>query len=141
VPVEAVFDDDVEQGRSNRWVRHCPNGFEYAFNEDERKRLAVLQLFQGAVNPAVLRVMGDRENPDRYENFVGLSREYWVGFLNRAVEIGLLTSAGTKIYIVHPALPWFFPRTVRKILPDAGGEESPAHARYSRVCGGDRGVE
>jgi len=123
---EAVFDDDVEQGRSKSLGSSLSYGFEYAFNEDERKRLAVLQLFQGAVNPAVLRVMGDRENPDRYENFVGLSREYWVGLLNRAVEIGLLTSAGTKIYIVHPALPWFFRGLFEKYYPDAGGEESPA---------------
>jgi hypothetical protein len=123
---EAVFDDDVEQGRSKSLGSSLSYGFEHAFDEDERKRLAVLHLFQRVVSPPVLRAIGDRENPDRHENFVGLSREYWVGLLNRAVEIGLLTSVGMEIYVVHPALPWFFRGLFERYYPDAVGEESPA---------------
>ena len=123
---EAVFDDDIEQGRSKSLGSSLSYGFEHAFNEGERKRLAVLQLFQGIVNPAILRVMGDRENPNRHENFVGLGREYWVGLLNRAAEIGLVRSVRSEIYVVHPALPWFFRGLFERYYPGTVGEESPA---------------
>jgi tetratricopeptide (TPR) repeat protein len=38
----------------------------------------------------------------------GLTREQGINLIDRAAEIGLLTSRGDGFYSVHPALPWYF---------------------------------
>jgi hypothetical protein len=38
----------------------------------------------------------------------GLSQEEGIVLLDRAAEMGLLTSHGGGYYGIHPALPWFF---------------------------------
>ena len=46
---EAVFDDEVTQGRSKSLGASLNYGFQNAFNEQERKVLALLHFFQGFV--------------------------------------------------------------------------------------------
>jgi len=123
-----VFDDDVEQGRSKSLGSSLSYGFEYAFNEDERKRTGCVFEFipWGPSTPAVLRVMGDRENPDRYENFVGLSREYWVGLLNRAVENRPSYVGWDEDLHRSSGAAWFFRGLFEKYYPRRRCEESPA---------------
>ena len=38
----------------------------------------------------------------------GLTREAGIALLDRAAEVGLLTTHGDGYYTIHPALPWFF---------------------------------
>lgn len=93
---EAVFQDEVTQGRMRSLAASLNYGFEHAFNEAERKQLALLHLFQRFVGVDALRHIAD------------LTRESGIQLLDRAAEIGLLTARGGGGYSIHPALPWFF---------------------------------
>jgi hypothetical protein len=48
---EAVFDDDIEQGRSKSLGSSLSYGFEHAFNEGERKRLGCSSVIPGDRQP------------------------------------------------------------------------------------------
>jgi tetratricopeptide (TPR) repeat protein len=93
---EAVFQDETTQGRMGSLAASLNYGFQHAFNELERKRLALLYFFQGFVQAASLAQM------------TGLSRAACIELLDRAAEVGLLTTHGSGAYSIHPALPWFF---------------------------------
>jgi tetratricopeptide (TPR) repeat protein len=93
---EAVFRDEATQGRTRSLTASLNYGFEHAFNEAERKQLALLHLFQGFVQVATL------------QEVAGISREDGIRLLDRAAEVGLLTADGGGGYLIHPALPWFF---------------------------------
>lgn len=83
-------------------------GYERAFGQEERQRLALLRLFQGHVDLNVLCWMGHPEAPWCLPQVRNLGRGYWTSLLDRAVQAGLLTSRGKDCYGVHPALPLFF---------------------------------
>ncbi|MAG35182.1 MAG: hypothetical protein CL878_02895 [Dehalococcoidia bacterium] len=55
---EAEFDDEPSEGRARSLGASLDYGFAHAFDEAERKQLALLHLFQGVVNVVALRVMG-----------------------------------------------------------------------------------
>jgi hypothetical protein len=93
---EPVFEDEETQGRTRSLAASLNYGFEHAFNEAERKQLALLHLFQGFVQVAALM------------HVAGISREVGIQLLDRAAEVGLLTAHGDGCYSIHPALPWFF---------------------------------
>jgi tetratricopeptide (TPR) repeat protein len=93
---EAVFQDEATQGRTRSLAASLNYGFEHAFNEDERKQLALLHLFQGFVDVDALRLMA------------GFPREAGIRLLDRGAEVGLLTAHGGGYFSIHPALPWFF---------------------------------
>lgn len=82
-------------------------GYEQAFGEEERQRLALLHLFQGHVDLNVLCWMGHPEAPWCLPQIRNLGRGPWTALLARAVEAGLLTSRGKDCYGFHPALPLF----------------------------------
>lgn len=105
---EADFEDEADEGRSKSLGASLSYGFEHAFNEDDRKQLALLHFFQGFVDVDALKRMGDPEEEWCLPELRGLSREAGIALLNRAAEIGLLTAHGGGYYTIHPALPWFF---------------------------------
>ena len=107
---EAVFEDEVSEGRTRSLAASLEYGFENAFSEGERKQLALLHLFQGFVNVDSLRIMGAPEAEWCLPEVKGLTREAGVALLDRAAEVGLLTELGGGYYRIHPALPWFFRR-------------------------------
>lgn len=84
------------------------SGYERAFGEEERQRLALLHLFQGYVDLNVLCWMGHPEAPWCLPQIRNLGRGPWTALLDRAAQAGLLTSRGRDCYGVHPALPLFF---------------------------------
>ncbi len=55
---EANFEDEETEGRTKSLGASLSYGFASAFNDDERKRLALLHLFQGFVDVDALRAMG-----------------------------------------------------------------------------------
>ena len=110
---EANFEDEEAEGRTKSLGASLSYGFASAFNEDERKSLALLHLFQGFVDVDALRAMGNPKAEWALDEVRGLTREQGVDLLDRAAEIGLLISHGSGYYGVHPALPWYFPRPVR----------------------------
>lgn len=78
-----------------------------AFDEEERRRLALLHLFQGYVDLNVLCWMGHPEAPWCLPQVRNLGRGPWTSLLDRAAQEGLLTSRGKDCYGFHPALPLF----------------------------------
>ncbi|MFT4555377.1 MAG: tetratricopeptide (TPR) repeat protein [Planctomycetaceae bacterium] len=106
---EAAFDDEASEGRTRSLGASLSYGFENAFTADQRRSLALLHLFQGFVDVAVLQMMGESETDWCLDAVRGLTRNEGMGLLDRAADVGLLTAAhGVGYYTIHPALPWFF---------------------------------
>jgi tetratricopeptide (TPR) repeat protein len=117
---EAAFSDEREEGRTKSLGASLAYGFEHAFSEEERRKLALLHLFQGFVNVAALRLMGASEAPWCLPEVRGLTREEGNALLDRAAEAGLLTAHGGGYYSIHPALPWFFRSLFEQCYPEGG---------------------
>jgi len=105
---EATFTDEAGEGRTRSLGASLAYGFEQAFSEEERKKLALLHLFQGFVDVDALWMMGDFEVPWCLPEVRGLTREEGISLLDRTAEVGLLAVYGGGYYGIHPALPWFF---------------------------------
>ena len=114
---EAAFPDEASEGRSRSLGASLAYGFEQAFNEKERKKLALLHLFQGFVDVDVLRMIGNPEAPWCLPEVRGQTREEGIALLDRAVEVGLLSPYGSGYYGIHPALPWFFKSLFERCYP------------------------
>ncbi|MES1241351.1 MAG: tetratricopeptide repeat protein [Acidobacteriota bacterium] len=114
---EAAFTDETGEGRSRSLGASLAYGFEQAFSEEERKKLALLHLFQGFVDVDALRIMGDPEAPWCLPEVRGLTREEGIALLDRAAEVGLLAAYGGGYYGIHPALPWFFKGLFERCYP------------------------
>jgi hypothetical protein len=118
---EAVFQDEESQGRTRSLAASLNYGFEHAFNEEERKQLAILHLFQGFVQVASLQQM------------TGMTREVGMGLLDRAAEVGLLTSLGDGRYLIHPAVPWFLGALFNAEDPELQGHAVRAFVKAMAV--------
>ncbi|MGB0385079.1 MAG: hypothetical protein ACPGWR_09670 [Ardenticatenaceae bacterium] len=105
---KAAFTDDKSQGRSKSLGASLSYGFAHTFSEPERQQLALLHLFQGFVDVIVLQLMGVPDDDWHLPTVRNLTRPAAIRLLERAAEIGLLTSLGSGTYRIHPALPWFF---------------------------------
>jgi hypothetical protein len=105
---EAKFDEEASEGRTKSLGASLSYGFDHAFSEQERKQLALLHFFQGFVDVDALKLMGNPEAEWCMPEVRGLTREAGIALLDRAAEVGLLTSLGGGYYTIHPAVPWFF---------------------------------
>jgi tetratricopeptide (TPR) repeat protein len=105
---EAQLEDDEAQGRAKSLGASLNYGFSESFNEDERRQLALLHLFQGFVDVNTLLLMGFSASEWSLPALHGLTRESGIALLDRAAAIGLLTAHGNGYYAIHPALPWYF---------------------------------
>jgi len=128
---EAAFPDEAGEGRARSLAASLAYGFEHAFGEEERGRLALLHLFQGFVDVDALRWMGNPEDPWCLPEVKGLAREEGIALLDRAAEVGLLTAHGGGYYAIHPALPWFFQGLYLQRYP----EDSTARRAFVEVLG------
>jgi tetratricopeptide (TPR) repeat protein len=68
----------------------------------------------------VLRWMGAPEVSWCLPEVRGLTREEGIALLDRAAEVGLLTTHGGGYYEIHPALPWFFKGLFERCYPAEG---------------------
>jgi tetratricopeptide (TPR) repeat protein len=114
---EAVIRDEETEGRTRSLAASLNYGFENAFNEVERKQLALLHLFQEFVDVDALVRMGTCDKDWCLPEVRGLTREAGIALLDRATEVGLLAALGDGYYSIHPALPWFF----KKLFDDHYG--------------------
>ena len=130
---EAEFDDEAGEGRSRSLGASLGYGFEHAFDEEERRRLALLHLFQGFVDVDVLVAMGNPEAPWCLPEVRGLSRDDAVALLDRAAEVGLLAGHGGGYYGIHPALPWFFRGLFERFY---GARNKAARRAFVEAMGG-----
>ena len=125
---------DESLGRTTSLSASLGYGFTHAFTDTERRQLAVLHLFRDTVTPTHLGRMGHPlELPDiAVPELSGLDEEAAVQLLEKAREIGLLTSplmGGS--YAIHPALPWYFSNLFSDCYPppdDAQVSRAYAHA-------------
>jgi len=104
---KAAFSDEKQQGRTKSLGASLSYGFEHAFSEAERQQLALLHFFQGFVDVQTLQWMG-HPKLGHLPTVRNLTRQAAINLLDRATEIGLLTTLGGGYYRIHPALPWFF---------------------------------
>ena len=130
---EAAFPDEANEGRSRSLGASLAYGFEQAFDEEERKKLALLHLFQGFVDVDVLCWMGAPEAPWCLPEVRGLTREEGIALLDRAAEVGLLATHGGGYYGIHPALPWFFKGLYERCYP---AEDLAAVRAFVEAVGG-----
>jgi len=105
---EGNFEDEAAEGRTKSLGASLSYGFANAFNDSERKRLALLHLFQGFADVDAFCAMGDPQAEWALDEVRGLTRDEGIDLLDRAAEIGLLVALGGGYYSVHPALPWYF---------------------------------
>lgn len=118
---ETAFADEASEGRSKSLGASLSYGFEQAFSANERKVLALLHFFQGFVDVDALKYMGHPKADWCLPEIRGLSSETGITILDKAADIGLLTSHGDGYYTIHPALPWFFRSLFEQYYP----EETP----------------
>ncbi len=111
-------------------------GFEHAFEEEDRRRLSLLHLFQGYVDLNVLCWMGHPESPWCLPEIRGMGREAWIALLDRAVEVGLLTPRGGDHYGIHPALPFFFRGLFERWRSDSEHEAELAARSFTESVSG-----
>jgi hypothetical protein len=109
------------------------HGYDRAFGEEERCRLALLHLFRGYIDLNVLCWMGHSEAPWCLAPVRGLGREAWMDLLDRAAQSGLLTPRGGDCYGIHPALPYFFRGLFDRFWKDS--ETAAARAFSESVAG------
>lgn len=95
---EAVFDDEVTQGRSKSLGASLNYGFQNAFNEQERKVLALLHFFQGFVDVDVVQAMVNPKATWHLPELTSYNRQSLIPILDRAAEVGLLTAHGDGYY-------------------------------------------
>lgn len=125
---EANLDGYAKQVRDKSLGASLSYGFSHAFNEDERRILALLHLFQGFVDVNALVYMGDFKHEWSLPELRGLSRDQAIVLLDRAVEIGLLTSLGSGYYRIHPALPWYFHDLFQQFQQSFAADREPLAA-------------
>jgi tetratricopeptide (TPR) repeat protein len=132
---QAAFDDEASEGRDRSLGASLAYGFEHAFTDAERGQLALLHLFQGFVDVDALRWMGSPDQPWCVPEVRGLARDSGIALLERAADIGLLTSHGGGYYSIHPALPWFFRSLFETHYPAISGSEVKVTGAYVEAIG------
>ena len=132
---EAAFADEATENRAMSLGASLAYGFARAFDDGERKVLALLHLFQGFVDVDVLRWMGNPEADWCLAAVRGLTRERGVALLDRAAEIGLLGALGGGYYAIHPALPWFFRDLFQRDYSAASGDADRARRAFAEAMG------
>lgn len=126
---EAAFEDDESEGRSKSLGASLRYGFDTAFNEEERKILAMLYLFQGFVDVDALKLMGNQDREWHLPELRDLTREKGIELLDRAAEVGLLTEIEEGAYSIHPAVPWFSKRLFDAFFPGPSDSEAESSAQ------------
>ena len=119
---EAAFEDELKEGRSKSLGASLSYGFNHAFDEEEKKQLALLHLFQDFVEVDALRLMGEPQSEWYLSEICSLTRDAGIVLLDRAAEIGLLNSLDSGYYNIHPVLPWFFKSLFDQYYASAGRE-------------------
>jgi tetratricopeptide (TPR) repeat protein len=130
---EAEFDDEVSQGRTKSLGASLSYGFKHVFNEEERRKLALLHLFQGFVNVGVLMRMGELEADLCLPEVRNMTQKAGIILLDRAAEMGHLIDHGKGLYTIHPALPWFFKNLFDEYYTPEEGQVQELRATHAFV--------
>jgi tetratricopeptide (TPR) repeat protein len=120
--------DEENLGRSRSLGASLSYGFASAFCVQDRALLALLHFFQRTVSSltlaAMLATLKQNCTVERVQLQIQSVEEADVArVLQKAAEIGLLTPLNELVYLVHPALPWYFHRLFTETF---GPSNSPA---------------
>ncbi|HUN34345.1 MAG TPA: tetratricopeptide repeat protein [Trebonia sp.] len=96
--------------------------------ESTRRLLPAISLLQRVADADVLGLFARR--PEAPARFAGATKDDWVAALDDATRVGLLTSMGSGMYGIHPALPSFLAAAWRGEEP---GGPDPARDRATRA--------
>lgn len=129
---EQVFEDETSEGREKSLGASLDYGFKETFNDDEHKILALLHFYQGFVDTDILGLMLSDE--DWGLDFKGYDKDKCNTLLDRAAEIGLLSTHGGGYFTIHPALPWFFRELFEQYYP-AETEDQRATRAFVEAMG------
>ena len=80
--------------------------------------------------------MGDPDQDWCLEVVRGLTREQGISLLDRAAEVGLLSTHGGGYYTIHPALPWYFRDLFERHHPAASGDADRDSHAFVEAIGG-----
>jgi tetratricopeptide (TPR) repeat protein len=115
---------ETPEARDSSQSASLAYGFAHAFSEEERHMLSLLHLFRAFVSAQVLEWMGAAKAPWSLKTLTEMTRKKWMDLLDRAAEIGQLTSHGEGIYEIHPALPWFYGRMFREHFGSTSADDA-----------------
>jgi tetratricopeptide (TPR) repeat protein len=130
--------EDAALGRTRSLAASLSYGFGQAFTGTERAKLAALHLFRDTADVDALRSMGNSEmaGEDAVPELARFDRDTGIDLLDRAADIGLLTSLGGGYYQIHPALPWYFTTLFTATYGPAGDPAAQRAARaYAKAIG------
>ena len=128
---QTIEDTDERQGRDKSLGASLDYGFRHAFKEDELPIIALLHLFQGAVDRDALYLMGNGNNA--LPEVKGKTKEHLTSLLDRARDTGLLTHLADTLYTIHPALPWFLCQLFARHYDGALGRSTAISALHAWV--------
>lgn len=126
--------DEEDLGRSRSLGASLNYGLASAFSQQDYSVLALLHFFQRAVSSfAVKQMLASLQldgMPDRVRvRAVRVTPDDVDRVLRTAVDIGLLTALTDDMYLVHPALPWYFQRLFTETFGPLDSPESEAVTR------------
>ncbi|RSM57778.1 hypothetical protein DMB66_31640 [Actinoplanes sp. ATCC 53533] len=140
---------DDSQGRMASLAGSIAYSYQH-LTADEQQAFVVLGLFHGAADADVLGHLSTvATTPDQFRS---RSAADWVALLDRATDLGLVTSLGAGMYTIHPALPAYLATRWQQqqsdYLKHRAATESAlldAYAAfagwlYQQITGGDAGL-
>ncbi|QQM42200.1 tetratricopeptide repeat protein [Streptomyces liliifuscus] len=101
-------------GRTTSLSASIAYSFTHLSAEDQHA-LTVVSLFHGVVDADVLGQFSTL--PEVPEWYQGRTASEWAQVLERATEVGLLTSLGVGMYRIHPALPAYLTSSWQALAP------------------------
>lgn len=128
---QRIEDGDKSQDRDKSLRASLDYGFRKAFTENELPAIALLHLFRSTADVEVMQLMGVGEHA--LPEVQGKDREWFMLLLERAKNIGLLTSLHSNHYTIHPALPWFLRQLFASYYDGQDGRSSAEAALRSWV--------
>ena len=128
---QEIEDTDEREGRDKSLGASLSYGFRNAFKDDELPIIALLHLFQGAVDVKVLAMMGTDERTQLPE-LKGKKIGELLDLFRRAKDVGVLAQIGeTNYFAIHPALPWFLRQIFSRYYD---GNDSRSTAEKALLC-------
>jgi hypothetical protein len=135
----AALEGDERHGRNASLSASLEYGLQHAFTNRQREQLALLYLFQGSVNAAILHAVWYLVTTGSIKG-IQLdmhTKKEAIALLERATEIGLLTPAGGGHYTIHPAVSWHFRRSAKRhsISSTSDSEQSQHEKSFVKFYG------
>ncbi|SMF96056.1 CHAT domain-containing protein [Methylomagnum ishizawai] len=132
---QEIEDADEAEGRGYSLGASLAYGFRNAFTEEEMPVIALLSLFQGVVPVEIFSYMDMGQSRYILPELQNQDQDKIINILNRACEVGLLTSISGSWYGIHPAFPWFLKQAFKQYYDGTPGRSNSETALRAWVQG------